>query len=205
MAPCRLLARPLASSLIEVLMSRRPVLLLSLVVGCSLAACKRSEQPPPPPQGGLPEVAQGAGADYQQRIQAAQGVVAQDPKNIQAWIQLGNDYFDTKQREKAIDAYQHALDIEPNNPDVLTDQGVMYREVGEYQKAIANFDRANKLDPKHTQSLFNMGVVYAKDLKNPEKAAEAWRKVIERAPTSPQATQARQALEEFKQGSGGRP
>ncbi len=185
-------------------MSRRPVLLLSLVVGCSLAACKRSEQPAPPPPSVPPAMAPGAGVDYKQRIQAAQAVIAQDPKNVAAWIELGNDYFDTKQREKAIDAYARALDLEPNNPDVLTDQGVMYREIGEYQKAIANFERANKLDPKHVQSLFNMGVVYSKDLKNPDKGIEAWRKVIERAPTSPQAAQAKQAIEEYKQSAASR-
>ncbi len=115
-----------------------------------------------------------------------------------AWIQLGTDYFDTQKRQKAIDAYAHALEIDPKNPNVLTDQGVMYREIGQYDKAIANFQKANAIDPSHMQSLFNLGVVYAYDLKQPAKAVEAWNKIIATNPNSPHAAQARQAIEEVK-------
>ena len=132
---------------------------------------------------------------------AAEQIVRQDPKNVGAWIQLGNDYFDTQQRQRAIDAYARALELQPNNPDVITDQGVMYRELGAHDKAIANFKKANELDPKHIQSLYNLGVVYAHDLKDADKAAQAWRRVIDVAPGSPQAAQALQGLAELQQRS----
>jgi len=77
---------------------------------------------------------------------------------------------------------------------VLTDQGIMYRETGAFDRAIANFEKANRLEPTHVQSLFNLGVVYAYDLKRTDKALEAFRRVVEVAPTSPQAAQARQAM-----------
>ena len=156
----------------------------------------------PPPSAAAPAQAPGAVMEYQRRIAAAEQVVAQDPKNAQAWIQLGNDYFDTQQRQKAIDAYAHALELQPNNADVLTDQGVMYREVGAFDKAIANFTKANQVDPSHMQSLFNMGVVYAYDLKQPDKAIQAWNRIVEKSPLSPQAAQARQAIEDVKRRSG---
>lgn len=135
-----------------------------------------------------------AGDTFQARIAQHQAIVSRDPKNVGAWIQLGNDYFDTRQPRKAIEAYGRALELQPDNPNVLTDQGVMYRDVGEFQQAIANFEKASRIDPKHPQSVFNMAVVYANDLGDPKKAAEAWRKVIQIAPQSPQAEQARQAL-----------
>jgi cytochrome c-type biogenesis protein CcmH/NrfG len=162
-------------------------------------SCKRERPLPPQPaapaQGGM--AAAGA-ADYQRRIATAEQVVKQDPKNVQAWIQLGNDYFDTQQRQKAIDAYGRALELDPNNPNVLTDQGVMYRDVGQYDKAIANFQKASSLDPNHMQSLFNMGVVYAYDLKQPDKAIGAWNRIIEKNPMSPHAAQAREAIDDLK-------
>src|SRR5512145_2893242 len=79
------------------------------------------------------------------RIAMAQQLVARDPKNVQAWIQLGNDFFDTNQAQKSIDAYARALELQPDNPDVLTDQGVMYRNIGQFEKAIANFEKAQKI------------------------------------------------------------
>jgi cytochrome c-type biogenesis protein CcmH/NrfG len=138
------------------------------------------------------------GMDAAQRIAALESVVARDPKNAGAWTQLGNDYFDTNQPQKAIDAYQRSLELSPNNPDVLTDQGVMYRAVNQFDRAAANFRKANELNPRHLQSLFNLGIVYAYDLKQPQKAVEAWNKIVATDPNSQQAIQARAQLEQLK-------
>ncbi len=130
-----------------------------------------------------------------QRIEMDRRTTMDDPKNRRAWVQLGNDYFDSHQPQKAIEAYGRALELDPKDPDVLTDQGVMYRDAGAIDKAITNFEKASRIDPHHAQSLFNLGVVYAHDKQDVEKAVAAWRKVVEVAPQSPQAAQARQALE----------
>jgi hypothetical protein len=134
---------------------KRTAIALATVV--AIAGCKKNEPvtaapiapapgiptaaPPggmPPagmPPGGMPPQAMppggalaGAPAGAEQRIAIAKQLVAQNPKDVQAWISLGNDYFDTKQHQAAIDAYANALALDPKNPDVLTDQGVMYRE-----------------------------------------------------------------------------
>ena len=148
------------------------------------------------PAGGMP----GGGLEAQQRIAALQQIVQRDPKNAQAWTQLGNDYFDTNQPQKAVEAYGRALEIQPGNPDVLTDMGVMYRALGQFDRAIQNFEKANQANPQHVQSLFNMGIVYAFDLKQPDKAIAAWNKVIQTSPSSPQAAQARTLVEQVKAG-----
>ncbi len=160
---------------------------------------KSASAPPAVPMGS------GSPADYSQRIAEAEKIVAQDPKNYQAWVQLGNDYFDTEQPQKAVNAYAKALEIDPNNqstPNLLTDQGVMYRKMGLFDKAVENFERANKLDPKHAQSLFNLGVVYANDLKQNDKAIAAWQRYLAVDPMSPQAQQVKAMLEELKAGGG---
>jgi len=131
----------------------------------------------------------GSPTDYSARIAEAEKIVAKDPKNINAWLSLGNDYFDTEQTQKAIHAYGKVLEIEPNNPNVLTDQGVMYRKIGWFDKAIANFEKANQIDPKHLQSLFNLGIVYAVDMKDHVKARPYWKKIMEIDPNSPTAMQ----------------
>jgi tetratricopeptide (TPR) repeat protein len=137
----------------------------------------------------------GSPTDYSARIAEAEKIVAQDPKNLNAWLSLGNDYFDTEQAQKAIHAYGKALEIEPNNPNVLTDQGVMYRKVGWYDKALVNFEKAQKIDPKHLQSLFNSGVVYAVDLKDHVKARPYWKKILEIDPNSATAMQVKSMMQ----------
>lgn len=160
------------------------------------------------------DVPAGAGSplDYQQRITEAEKIVALDPKNLQVWIQLGNDYYDTDQPQKAIDAYGKALQLQPENPNVLTDQGVMYKKLGEnalqnkneaaasssFQKAISNFEQAQRLDPKHLQSLYNLGIVYYGDLRRPDKALEAWNRYLQIDSTSPQAQQVKGMVDEIK-------
>jgi len=147
----------------------------------------------------------GSPAGYSQRIIEAEKIVAQDPKNYQVWVQLGNDYFDTDQPQKAVNAYAKALEIDPdsqNTPNVLTDQGVMYRKMGLFDKAIANFEKANKINPAHAQSLFNLGVVYANDLKQSDKAIAAWTRYLAIDGMSPQGQQVKTMVEELKAGGG---
>jgi tetratricopeptide (TPR) repeat protein len=157
-----------------------------------------------PAQPAIP-MGSGSPADYTQRIAQAEKIVAQEPNNYQAWVQLGNDYFDTDQPQKAVNAYAKALEIDSNHqntPSILTDQGVMYRKMGLFDKAIANFERANKLDPKHLQSLFNLGVIYAYDLKQNDKAIAAWERYLALDSTSPQGQQVKAKVEGLKAGGG---
>lgn len=152
--------------------------------------------PGPMPGMGLPN------ADAQNQLARLEALVRTDPKNHDAWVSLGNLYFDTHQAQRAVEAYGKALALKPDDPNVLTDQGVMYRELQQYDKALATFQKASKLDPRHTQSLFNQGVVLAYDLKKTDEAAKIWNQVIALAPESQQAAQARQQLSQISQAKG---
>jgi tetratricopeptide (TPR) repeat protein len=200
---------------------RAAALALYLALTLSQGGCKRKESYPAGPMPVSPGLPGGPGAapaappamppgssvppsgPSPVEIAALEQATAREPKSARAWIQLGDAYFDSRQPQKAVDAYAKALEIDPHNPNVLTDQGVMYRELGQPQKALANFQKASEIDPSHVQSVFNMGVVYSTNLGQPEKAIQAWNRVIQMAPASPQAAQARQLLEGLK-GQGAR-
>ena len=178
------------------------IAVVALVVGLlggylvfSISNAGKTQQAGPAIQSGS-----GSPTDYTQRIAQAEKIVAQDPKNLNAWISLGNDYFDTEQAQKSINAYGKALEIEPNNPNILTDQGVMFRKVGWYDKALINFEKANKIDPNHLQSLFNTGIVYAVDLKQPDKAVPYWERYLKMDSNSPTALQIRGIMEQSGKG-----
>ncbi len=138
--------------------------------------------------------------DLQQQIKTLEEILAKEPKNRQAWVQLGHSYFDTKNPMKAIEAYDKALAIDGNDPDVLTDQAIMFRQLGWYEKAIETFQQANKLNPSHANSLFNMGIVYMQDLGDNEKAKEVFRRFLDLVPSGPSADSARKMIEHMEGG-----
>jgi tetratricopeptide (TPR) repeat protein len=138
--------------------------------------------------------------DYQQHIKHLKELLAREPNNRSALVQLGHSYFDSNQPMQAIEAYDKALELDGNDPDVLTDQGIMYRRVGWFGKAIDNFQQARKLNPQHLQSLYNMGIVFRDDLQDKEKAKEAWSKYLEIAPAGKATDQVRTMIDHMENG-----
>ena len=133
--------------------------------------------------------------NQQQQNTILEDIVAREPENRNAWIELGHNYFDSNQPMKAVEAYDKALELNGNDPNILTDQGVMYRRLGWFDKAISNFQKANRIDNNHQQSLYNLGIVYRYDLKDFPKAIEAWERLLAIDPGSPGASQIRSELE----------
>ena len=145
-----------------------------------------------PPSSSAPVV------NYDQNVKMLQGVVAQEPGNRTAWVQLGNNYFDSNQFVQAVEAYDKALELEGNDPNVLTDQGVMFRKLGWYDRAVQNFETASQVNPMHAQGLYNLGIVYRYDLNDYPSAIEAWERFLQVAPPGPSADQVRAEVEFMK-------
>jgi len=171
--------------------------LIIVVLGGYLIFNISGHKEAPPVAGGIP-AGSGSADDYRQRIATAEKIVSENPANRQVWVQLGNDYFDTGQPQKAINAYGKALELNPKDPNVLTDQGVMYEQVKRFDLAIANFEKAQQIDPSHLQSQYNIGLVYSHDLQQPDKAIKAWTRYLQLDSTSPKAQQVKAMVEQLK-------
>ncbi len=124
------------------------------------------------------EQQQPADSGFSSRIAALELEVAQNPKNLNAWTQLGNLYFDTNKYDRAIMAYKKSLELNPQNADVWTDMGVMYRRSGQPTEAIKAFDKAIEINPRHEISRFNKGIVLLHDLNDQENAIRAWEELL---------------------------
>jgi Cytochrome c biogenesis factor len=105
-------------------------------------------------------------------------IVQQKPDDAPSWVKLGDLYFDTRNPDKAIAAYEKALAINPDMADVWVDCGVMYRAVSQFDKALEYFAKALKIQPKHLTAMFNSGVVLHNDLKNDPEALRVWGEVV---------------------------
>jgi len=127
-----------------------------------------------------------------QRLQA---VAQQNPADAKTRVALGNLYFDVERYSEAIAWYQQALKIDPNDADASTDLGVCYYYSNDPDRALQQFEASLRANPKHTKTLLNQGIVKAFGKQDLKGAAAAWGKLIEIAPTSPEAETARKALE----------
>ena len=129
-------------------------------------------------QGQAPQ-AQVAAPARPNMIASLEDETARNPQNTKAWVQLGNEYFDSAQHEKAIWAYRKSLELDPDNANVWTDMGVMYRRSGKPREAIQAFDKAIEVDPKHEPSRLNKGIVLLHDMQDFDGAIAAWEGLLE--------------------------
>jgi cytochrome c-type biogenesis protein CcmH/NrfG len=129
------------------------------------------------------------------RVQALTTILKNDPANVNAQVQLANTYFDAERYDDAIKWYEQALKLDPKNVDASTDLGVSYYYTNRTDQALEQFNYSLKLNPKHTKTLLNQGIVLAFGKQNLQGASDAWKKVVELAPESPEGQAARRALE----------
>lgn len=147
--------------------------------------------PMPPPQGPLP-------AEVASKIQTLKDIVKKDPKNLSAWVEMGNLYFDSNQPKEAIEAYTQYLAVKPDNPDVRTDMGIMYRKSGDFDQAIEEFKKAAQSDPNHVNSRYNLGLVLLHDKQDMKGAIKAWEEYLKVDSKSERAERVRTQMEKLK-------
>jgi tetratricopeptide (TPR) repeat protein len=132
------------------------------------------------------------------KIQTLKDIVKKDPKNLPAWVELGNLYFDSNQPKEAIEAYEQYLAVKPDNADVRTDMGIMYRNLGDFDRALEEFRKAAQSDPKHVNSRYNIGLVLLHDKQDMKGAIKAWEDYLKLDPNSERAQRIRAQIEKMK-------
>ncbi|MEL6821970.1 MAG: tetratricopeptide repeat protein, partial [Calditrichota bacterium] len=133
-----------------------------------------------------------------QEVQQVRDQLEADPTNADLQLQLGNMLFDSQRYREAILYYSKVLDFDPNNADVRVDLGVSHFNLQEFKVAEEQFKLALKGQPDHLNALYNMGIVSLK-LGEVNQLISYWGQLIEKAPDSGQAQQAKAYLEELHQ------
>jgi cytochrome c-type biogenesis protein CcmH/NrfG len=122
-------------------------------------------------------------------------IARQNPSDADSRVQLGNLYFDGGRYQEASDWYQQALKLRPKDVNVSTDLGIAYYYMNDADRALAQFDKSLAIDPSHAKTLLNIGIVRAFGKSDLKGAAEVWQKILVVAPSSEEASAARQALD----------
>src|SRR5439155_15732217 len=89
--------------------------------------------------------------DSDEGLKALQHVVDQDPKVIDAWFMMGNEYYRRHDYAHAIDRYKRALELKPDYDLVVINMANAYRALGKDQEAMVGYRRFMELDPKNAQ------------------------------------------------------
>ncbi|MGD0915324.1 MAG: tetratricopeptide repeat protein [Thermodesulfobacteriota bacterium] len=132
------------------------------------------------------------------KIQALKEIVKKDPKNLPAWVELGNLYFDSDHPREAIEAYSEYLAAKPDDADVRTDRGIMFRKLGAFDRALEEFRKAAQTDPNHVNSRYNIGLVLLHDKQDIKGAIKAWEEYLKVDPNSDRAGRMRTQIDKMK-------
>ena len=181
-----------------------------VILGWVIATQQAGGRPVPAAatQAAAPAAAPGTGGTRQPpplddaKVQGLTTILNSDPKNAGAAVQLANTYFDAERYTEAIKWYEQALALKPDDPNASTDLGVSYYYTSQTDRALQQFEKSLKLDAKHTKTLLNQGIVLAFGKRDLTAAAEAWKKVVDLAPESPEGQAARRGLEGIASASG---
>ena len=133
-----------------------------------------------------------------ERVKALESVAAQNAKDPQPRVQLGTMFFDAEQYPQAIQWYEQAVALDPKDANVSTDLGVAYYYTNQPDRALRQFDHSLSVDPKHIKTLLNVGIVRAFGKQDLQGAAQAWQRVVEIDPTSPEGQAAKKGLDGIK-------
>jgi Flp pilus assembly protein TadD len=134
----------------------------------------------------------------EQELQSFRNILAADPKNVRAAVELGNRLYDAGRFAEAIPYYQQAMALNPKDINVSTDLGTSLWNMGRADDALAQFERSLQIDAKHPQTLFNIGIVRVNGKKNPAGAVAAWERLLESNPTYPDQPRVRQLIADAK-------
>lgn len=153
----------------------------------SVAAPAVAAQPAPAP----------AAVADEGELQAYRNILASDPKNAKAAVQLANRLYDAGRYAEAVPYYQQALAIDAKDVNVSTDLGTALYYAGRPDEALAQLDRSLGIDPSHAQTLFNIGIIKRDAKKDSNGARDAWQRLLNAAPNYPDAARVRTMLSEL--------
>ena len=176
----------------------KKIILIGFLSFLFVYGCQQKDEPKPQFQPPVGQQGQFPSAQSLDHAKILQDAVKQDPKNLRAWIELGNLMMDTQKFDEAVTAYSKALELDPKNVDVRVDYGTCLRNTGKPDAAVREYKKALELNPNHLNANINMGVVLEYDLKDYKQALKSFEKALQLQPNAPNAPQLKAEVEKLR-------
>ncbi len=134
---------------------------------------------PPPPAEQAP--ARFSNDQLEHVIKEYELILEKDPKNIEAYFQIGNIYYEMRKVNKAIESYSKGLELNPSSIDLLTQLGNLYFDTEKYQLAVDNYQKVLDIEPNINDVRVDMAIMYRR-LNKPDIAIKELKTAIENDP-----------------------
>ena len=95
--------------------------------------------------------------EHEQAIKICQEILFDDLICVEAYEEIGDNYMNLRQYDKAIIALNRALKINPESPNALYLIGFAYSAISEWLDSELYLNQANKLEPNHPEILRCLG------------------------------------------------
>jgi len=112
--------------------------------------------------------------------------------------QRGRELFENEDVEGAIREFKAAVELDPGNASYHCNLAVALDENDQDGEALAEYENTLRLDPNDLTALLSLGYMYNEN-EEIDKAKEVWNRVIEVAPDSAEAQEARTNLDNLGQ------
>jgi len=172
--------------------------LFGVIVGYMLGVSRTGAGSLPVAASSTTAAPQASAVVTEQELQGWRTILASDPKNVRANVELANRLYDAGRYTEAVPYYQQAFALDPKNVGVSTDLATAMYYAGRADEALAQLDRSLAIDPKHGQTLFNIGIVKRDGRKDPKGAIAAWERLLTTVPDYPDAARVRTMIAELK-------
>lgn len=159
---------------------------------------KESKEPGTSQTASFPMTQEPISIELTEKIEDLKETLRENPRDLAAWVKLGNIYSKHHQYREAIEAYSQSLSIQLNDPDLRTNLGLMLRGLGDDDGAIEEFKRAAQDDPKHINSRYYLGLTLFQNKRNIQEVIKAWEDYLKVEPKGQRANQVRAEIERLK-------
>lgn len=115
---------------------------------------------------------------YKKIMDAFNKVIAHNPNDEIAYLNVGKAHLYSKQYEQAIQALNKAIELNPNDKEAYYYLGKTYLESEQYEVAIEAFNKAIEIDSEYFEAYYSRGFTYHRSNQY-ERAIQDYNKALE--------------------------